>query len=251
MRKQYLDAMGIQTWYSRFAEVQAVVENAMADVSSADESTKPAESPAISVSIIESKSEHRDVTERLPSPSLESINQSIQDCAACALHETRKAAIPGEGNPDASLLLVVSSPARINGQEHLLSRDARSMLDAMLKAIGESLSSVYLTSLVKCCPPERKPQTSEIICCDEHLVRQIKQIRPSAIMLLGEDVSQQLLVSQKNLIDLRLRQHQHEGVPVFASYHPQDVHGNADNKRKSWQDLLQIKKCLADASRQE
>jgi len=63
-------------------------------------------------------------------------------------------------------------------------------------------------------------------------------------MVLGEKASQQLLVSQKSLADLRLRQHKYQGVPVYASFHPHELPDSATTKRKAWQDLLQIKSRL-------
>ena len=115
----------------------------------------------------------------------------------------------------------------------------------MLQAIGYSMSSTYITSLVKCRPPEQRlPQTSEMICCDDHLSAQIKLVQPDVIMVLGELACQQLLVSQKSLTDLRLRHHKHLGVPVYASYHPAELFNTPENKRKVWADLLQISKQL-------
>ncbi len=251
LRKQYLEAMGIQTWYD--PELPALESPPVAEISTAlapsiaPVSEAPAE--AKSATLVLQDNAPVTVTEVAPSvaqeDSTDDINQAILNCTACELHASRPQALPGQGDTHARLMLIVHAPGHQAGQDVILETVEMKMLEAMLKAIGESVSSVFITSLVKCRPPQdRAPYTSELICCDDHLTAQIKQIQPRAIMLLGEQVSQQLLVSQKGLMDLRLRHHQHLGVPVFASYHPAELINSADNKRKVWQDLLQIKKQL-------
>lgn len=172
---------------------------------------------------------------------LAQLNTRIEQCQLCELHASRDHAVCGEGNADARLLIISDAPLSDQAQDALFDAAEKRLLQAMMQAIGLDLSQVYLTSLVKCMPPQRAPYTSEMICCDDHLSAQIKLIQPAAIMLLGEQASRQLLVSQKTLTDLRQRHHQHLGVPVYASYHPRDLLGSAQNKRKVWQDLLQIK----------
>ena len=265
MRKHYLDAMGIQAWYdpklvaselpvaeSPVVDSPAVASSAVEQVAEvpvaepvitplASAQTSDTDSPALNLPEGSTETPLADPVQVIPGD----ISQAILDCDACELHASRPHALPGEGDMNARLMIIVHAPVNQAGQDVLLASAETEMLEAMLKAIGESLSSVFITSLVKCRPPEdRAPHTSELICCDDHLTAQIKQIQPAAIMLLGEQVSQQLLVSQKGLMDLRLRHHQHLGVPVFASYHPYELINSADNKRKVWQDLLQIKKQL-------
>lgn len=172
---------------------------------------------------------------------LAQLNAQIAQCQLCELHASRAHAVCGEGSADARLLIISDAPLSDRAQDALFDAAEKKLLQGMLQAIGLDLSQVYLTSLVKCMPPQRAPYTSEMICCDDHLSAQIKLIQPAAIMLLGEQASRQLLVSQKSLTDLRQRHHQHLGVPVYASYHPRDLPGSAQNKGKVWQDLLQIK----------
>jgi DNA polymerase len=172
---------------------------------------------------------------------LAQLNAQIEQCQLCELHASRAHAVCGEGDAAARLLIISDAPVSDSAQDALFEAVEKQLLRGMLLAIDLDLSQVYLTSLVKCMPPQRAPHTSEMICCDDHLSAQIKLIQPVAIMVLGEQASRQLLVSQKSLTDLRQRHHQHLGVPVYASYHPRELLGSASNKRKVWQDLLQIK----------
>ncbi len=242
VRKQYLDAMGIQTWYDPFIQMPEIEARAPEPVMAPAAEIIPAVEPAPQP-VAEKPVEPRGETQ---ATSLKSFNDMIAQCSLCELHATRREAVAGIGGDTAPLMIISLAPIDEVGQDVLYTSSQKRMLEAMLAAIGLDFSGVYMTSLVKCQPPEqRAPYTSEMICCDDHLAAQIRLIQPKAILLMGEKVSQQLLVSQKTLTDLRLRNHQHMGVPVIASYHPADVTGSADIKRKVWQDLLHIKKQLA------
>jgi len=174
------------------------------------------------------------------------LNREIAACQRCELHSMRKQAVYGEGNEIAECLILIDSPVMDNQNEPaLFSVEHKNMLQAMLKAVGLLPSDVFISSLVKCCAmPQRPSHSSEVKCCENHLAKQINLIKPNVILVLGETACQQLLVSQKALPDLRLRHHQHLGVPVVASYHPSELLKSPSTKRKVWTDLLQIRKHL-------
>jgi DNA polymerase len=253
--------MGIQVWYDPAQPALdmpgAEVETAQlqSTAAPAQVSPTPAASPSVAASISAQDaqlppSDHvaetpvSDQSLEQRQTALAQLNIQIEQCQLCELHASRAHAVCGEGDAGARLLIISDAPLSDRAQDALFDAAEKRLLQGMLQAIDLDLSQVYLTSLVKCMPPQRAPYTSEMICCDEHLSEQIKLIQPTAIMVLGEQASRQLLVSQKSLMDLRQRHHQHLGVPVYASYHPRDLLGSASHKRKVWQDLLQIKQRL-------
>lgn len=282
LRQQYLNAMGIQTWFDPMLNVAELNEAGLPGASASEafqaessEATIQAEEqlqrdsvqqlsnnnagsnlpdinlsrPAsveaagevIATTVITQADSLEIKADKPASQSIDALNRSIEECTLCELHTCRPQAIVGQGCVSANLLIITDAPVG----ESLLHENDKKMLQAMLRAINIDLSSVYLTSLVKCQPPEqRSPQISEVICCDDHLSAQIKLIQPRVLLVLGEQASQQLLVSQKSLSDLRLRQHKYLAVPVYASYHPQSLVDSVQSKRKVWSDLLQISKQL-------
>jgi len=264
VRREYLSAMGIQTWYDPTLEIQnvepdiSVPSHATPSISNTSVVNDASVSPIAETTHTPPQNQPQKIIEKQPleslekitpqvpsSTSLDSLNLAIEECQLCELHATRSHAICGEGSVAADLMIVTSAPIKDESLDVLFSSVHKDFMQLVLRAIEVDFSSVYLTSLVKCQPPEqRAPFTSEMICCDDHLSSQIKLIQPKVIMVLGERASQQLLVSQKSLTDLRLRRHHHLGVPVYASYHPQEIIGSAQTKRKVWQDLLQIKNQL-------
>lgn len=46
---------------------------------------------------------------------------------------------------------------------------------------------VYLTSLVKCAPPKRKPSIQEIKACIPHIAKELHAIKPKIVILLGNE----------------------------------------------------------------
>lgn len=252
MRQLYLKAMDIQTWYDptlvfEVAEVSPREEN-KAETTEHDLQQIPVSSePLVQQSSLEDQQVLNSEPLTLKSSTIESLNLEIEHCQLCELHTSRTKAVAGEGDTAAKLMIICVAPIEEGETNNVLFKPQdKQMLQAMLQAINIDLSSVYMTSLVKCQPPEqRAPYTSEMICCDDHLSAQIEHIRPQAIMILGEPASQQLLVSQKSLTDLRLRQHQHMGIPVYASYHPSELYNSGATKSKVWQDLLQLRKSLS------
>ena len=254
VRREYLTAMGVQTWYDPTLEFENIAvdvnisnkQSSVSDPSIAEAINTTSQSQPQKVIVKQSlDSLQINAPQTLDSSSMDSLNKSIEDCQLCELHATRDHAICGEGSINADLMIVTIAPVKEESQDVLFSNMHKNFMQLVLQAIDIDFSSVYLTSLVKCQPPEqRAPFTSEMICCDDHLASQIKLIQPKVIMVLGESASQQLLVSQKSLTDLRLRRHHHLGVPVYASYHPEEIIGSVQAKRKVWQDLLQIKNQL-------
>ena len=76
--------------------------------------------------------------------------------------------------------------------------------------------------------------------------RQIELLQPKVIYAAGRVASQALLNSEESISLLRERQHSFNGIPMIASFHPAYLLRKPSEKRKAWQDLLQVKKLLAE-----
>ncbi len=118
---------------------------------------------------------------------LKELEDTIRACRRCHLHETRRNAVPGEGSQDAAIMFIGEAPG---GREDRTGRPfvgrAGSVLDEALEAAGITRSSVYITNVVKCRPPDnRDPTHHEIETCTPYLDEQITLISPSVICTLG------------------------------------------------------------------
>lgn len=108
-------------------------------------------------------------------------------CRACSLAETRTRVVVGEGNPDAEVMVVGEAPGFHEDRgAGAFAGDAGALLAHLLEGIGLAPADVYVTTLLKCRPPQtRDPQPEEIAACEPHLFRQIELVRPRVVATLG------------------------------------------------------------------
>jgi DNA polymerase len=118
---------------------------------------------------------------------LNKLAQEISACTKCALHETRKKSVPGDGPANAEILFIGEGPGfHENEQGHPFVGASGKFLDQLLAQAGLTRTEVFICNVVKCRPPgNRDPLPDEITACDIHLEEQIKIINPSIIVTLG------------------------------------------------------------------
>jgi len=118
---------------------------------------------------------------------LDKLAKQIASCRACALCEAATQAVPGEGNPDADVLIIGEGPGKA---EDLSGRPfvgrAGKLLDEMLESIGWQRADVFISNVVKHRPPDnRDPKPAEVQACWGFLAKQIEIIQPRLIVTLG------------------------------------------------------------------
>lgn len=227
LRRYYLDVMGIQVWDDAQVSDEAISQT------------------QVSTEILESGSSS---DQRSSHSSWQTLEQTVRLCTLCELHQSRTQTVFGTGNQQADLLVIGEAPGRdedLQG-EPFVGR-AGQLLTAMLLAIGLQRSEVYIANILKCRPPNnRDPQATEVNSCNSYLRQQIDLIQPKAIFAVGRIAAQALLHSTETMGAMRGKQHSYEGVPLIASYHPAYLLRKPTEKRKSWQDLLLLKRILGE-----
>lgn len=118
---------------------------------------------------------------------LERVAAQVRVCTNCALYQGTKNGVPGEGNPQAEVMLIGEGPGF---NEDRLGRpfvgQAGGFLNELLEAAGLKREDVFITNVVKHRPPEnRDPLPDEIKACSDYLTRQIAAINPKVIVTLG------------------------------------------------------------------
>ena len=170
---------------------------------------------------------------------LEDLVREIRSCRKCGLSHTRTQPVPGEGPSPSSVMLVGEAPGQ---EEDLEGRPfvgaAGKLLDRMLAAVGLKRSEIYITNVVKCRPPgNRTPEREELEACRPYLARQIRLVKPRAILALGAVAARSLLLTEEPLSRIRGKVHHLEGIPVVPTYHPAYLLRNPAAKRAAWEDL--------------
>ena len=153
--------------------------------------------------------------------SLDEIARLVRQCSDCELGRGRKNAVPGEGSPDADLMIIGEGPG---AQEDLLGRPfvgrAGQFLDELLAYIGLKREDVFIANMVKCRPPEnRDPLPAEVSACNKYLERQIELLNPLLIVTLGR-VSLARFFPGESMTRARGKVRNKDGRFIYPVMHP-------------------------------
>jgi len=134
------------------------------------------------------------MTETSVVEAVEELRTRCVVCVKCALSETRRNVVFGEGNPEAPLMLVGEGPGETEDAtgRPFVGR-AGALLDEALAACKIGRQHVFICNILKCraCIIEngrarnRPPSTYEIDACTSWLEAQIEIMQPIVILCLG------------------------------------------------------------------
>jgi len=170
---------------------------------------------------------------------LDVVAELIAACRKCALCEGRARIVPGEGNPEARLMLVGEGPgATEDATGRPFVGQAGQLLDKILDAIECPRPKAFIANIVKCRPPQnRKPLPDEMASCLPYLHRQIALVRPKVLIALGSTAAEGMLGVRKSLGELRGKVHRWNGIPLVVTYHPAALLRNPNWKKPTWDDV--------------
>lgn len=168
--------------------------------------------------------------------------EAIQTCQRCGLCKGRTHAVPGEGNPNARLMLIGEGPG---AQEDRLGRPfvgaSGELLTRYLHEIGIERTEVYIANIVKCRPPgNRTPTGEEAQACLPYLRAQFRLIRPRMLVLLGATAAKYTLGD-----DVRIRRDhgtwtERKGVLMMPTFHPSALLRDPSQRIDAWRDFLSV-----------
>lgn len=179
------------------------------------------------------------------------IEETINQCTKCPLHETRANTVPGEGNIYSPVVFVGEGPG---ADEDATGRPfvgrAGKLFEEILKAVSFSREDVFITNVVKCRPPNnRNPMPDEMMSCAPFLFSQLQVINPILIVTLGavplsfllEKKTVRITSMRGNLIEYK------DGVMIFPMFHPSYLLRNPSKTKGSpkyltWQDIKEVKR---------
>ncbi len=178
---------------------------------------------------------------------MEAIAGEIIFCPRCRLSETRKKAVPGEGNARSTVMFVGEAPGRsedIEGRPFV--GQAGKFLDKLLAEAGTDRSEVFICNLIRCRPPEnRDPLPDEICMCAPYLNRQTALIKPKVIVSLGKHSTSYIFSKAKlpfdNITKARGKFHRIRlwGIQttIFPTFHPAAALYNIECKNQLLRDF--------------
>lgn len=160
---------------------------------------------------------------------------SYRQCEIC----TQKSRVVwGEGNPNASILIVLDNPgAREDKDGNAYVCPTRRTLQTALHHAGVRADDVYLTYLLKCRPLRQYRKEEARAFSKPFLIRQINGIHPNFMVCLG-DVATQAMFDNKDasVKNLRGTWHTVMEIPCMVSYHPLAVRRRPNLSRQFMED---------------
>lgn len=195
-------------------------------------------------------------SEDLTNLSLKELEEKVNKCTKCELHNYRTNAVFGEGNSESSLLLIGEGPGKQEDEQGrpFVGR-AGKKLDEILKSVEIRREKVYITNVVKCRPPDnRTPLAGEMETCFPYLEAQIARINPAIIVTLGNAATKKLLNTDKGITSCRGKfKDWRGGIKIFPMFHPSYLlryqsKEAGSPKHLTWQDIQKVKNYLGDLS---
>jgi uracil-DNA glycosylase len=178
--------------------------------------------------------------------SLDAVARAVASCTKCPLYSTATNPVPGQGNPNAALMIVGEAPGATEDEKGLAFVGAAGqLLTKILAAVDLKREDVFICNVLKHRPPgNRNPMPDEVTACSPYLFRQFELIRPKAILALGTFAAQTLLQTKLAIGKLRSQVHRFHGVPLIVTYHPAALLRNPSWKRPTWEDVQLVRRIL-------
>ncbi len=189
------------------------------------------------------------------STSLALLEKTVQTCLACKLSQGRTQTVFGEGNPNASVMLIGEGPGQ---QEDETGRPFVGRAGKLLTEILASIDlqrdrDIYICNVVKCRPPNnRAPLPEEIKACLGYLHGQINAIQPKIILLCGSTALKSVLGINTPISKVRgqwLKTPFGDNTLAMAIFHPSYLLRNPSKEPGSpkywmWQDMKALREKL-------
>ncbi len=129
--------------------------------------------------------------------------------------------VPGEGPPNAAIVLVGQAPGMhedIEGRPFVGA--AGKLLDLLLAHAKLNRNQLYITSAVQFFPPKnRRPSTREITLCKPFLDKQLAVIRPRLTVLMGA-VAAQAFIGRSDVMKFHGKLFDRPSRRYFVTIHP-------------------------------
>ncbi|HEX6144869.1 MAG TPA: UdgX family uracil-DNA binding protein, partial [Geminicoccaceae bacterium] len=157
------------------------------------------------------------------------LRAELAACERCALHRVATQAVPGEGPPQARLMLIGEQPG---DEEDLRGRPfvgpAGRLLDELMAESGIVRERTYLTNAVKHFRFQprgkrrmhQRPDGGHIEHCRWWLEHELALVRPEVVVALGATAAQALLRHAVRMADLRGRPLPYGPAALIVTWHP-------------------------------
>ena len=177
---------------------------------------------------------------------IQMLKKEVKGCARCALAQTRRNVVFGEGNERAKLVFVGEAPGEEeDAQGRPFVGRAGKFLDRMIEHAGLSRKDVFICNVLKCRPPQnRDPDPTEIEQCKSYLFAQLQLIRPKVICALGRHAYNTLMEADARITKIRGQFTTYHGIKLLPTYHPSFLLRNQERVKEALEDMEKLREAL-------
>ena len=154
--------------------------------------------------------------------------------------------VPGEGNPDAAVMLVGEAPgATEDEQGRPFVGRAGKLLEELLAEAGLAREDVYITNVVKARPPRnRDPKAGEVAHHMPWLEAELAFVQPALVIPLGRHALSHFTDDAK-ISEVHGTEMTERGRALFPMYHPAAALRGGGMKDTLLEDARTLKKALS------
>jgi uracil-DNA glycosylase family 4 len=190
------------------------------------------------------------VAETTAQKKLLELREEIAACTRCELYRSAENAVPGEGNPEARIMLIGEAPGwHEDKQGKPFVGNSGKFLTELLQSAGLNREDVFITNVVKHRPPgNRDPLPDEIMACAHWLERQIETIDPDVIVTLGR-FSMAKFFPGERIGKIHGQAKEVGGRYIVPMYHPAAALHNGSLRPEIESDFQKLPRLLAERDR--
>ncbi len=142
--------------------------------------------------------------------------------SASDLHKTATQAVPGDGNPDAEIVIIGEAPGK---KEDELGKPfvgaSGKLLNDLLGSIGLKREDIFIANVIKHRPPDnRDPLPAEIAAYSPWLQGQLDIIDPKIVITLGRFSMDFMLGKGFSISEIHGQPKRKNGRIIVPLYHP-------------------------------
>lgn len=182
---------------------------------------------------------------------LADVREEVVGCTRCELHRSANNGVPGEGSPDARIVIIGEAPGwHEDKQGKPFVGNSGKFLTELLEKAGLKRDEVFITNVVKHRPPgNRDPLPDEIMACSVYLERQIAAIDPDVIVTLGRFSMAKYFPGEK-ISKIHGEAKDVGGRFVVPMYHPAAALHNGALRSTIEEDFQKLPRLLAERDKQ-
>lgn len=176
---------------------------------------------------------------------IEDLKTVVENCYLCELSKSRKNVLFGEGNLNASLMLIADEPTAIEDElkSFYVGKTGEQLVKMIENVLPLKKEDIYITNLVKC-KSLNGINSLHYSSCNTYLHKQIELIDPKVIVTFGEKAYQHLCNDTTSFNKVRGQVMSYKEYQVIPTHSISYLIRNPSSKKEAFYDMLKIKSIL-------